>query len=250
MKSLHICFHRIYESEKIDDVSYGQLWISVWRFKLIIKCIQSLGYEFVRPDDSRFRGNEKIATVSFDDGYIDNAIVLSKVADELRIPIGIFVSTGYLLRDTFPTPTDLKVESIDKDKVGGILLTPLDLEKLSRFIWIGSHGHQHLRPVNFRSVQDFRDDLKKSLEILNCVVEPSQLVSAYAIPYGDDYSFETIHFDVARDVGFTSVFSCCFRFPVLGVFPRLGFNEKSILFWLFPLRLLGLSNFLKRQLAG
>ncbi len=155
-----------------------------------VRLLRREGFTFQRLTDSLRSPDERVAVLTFDDGYRDNLVVAAPQLAREGVPATVFVVTGEVSnpapswRNTFPQR--------------GPMLSWDDIGSLRDRGWeIGSHAHRHLRlPLSAESEQ--REAIAMSVESLrrNVGIRPT----SFSYPYGAcDATTERI----VREAGFS-----------------------------------------------
>jgi peptidoglycan/xylan/chitin deacetylase (PgdA/CDA1 family) len=125
--------------------------------------------------------------VTFDDGFETVYSNAWPVLQELQIPATVFVNTAYLDSE-FPFPFDDWGVAY-QDRVPGVTYRPLSMEQCREMIAdglieLGAHTHTH---EDFRErVNEFRDDLQTSVEIVQAQFGHKDVT--FAFPYGSPHA--------------------------------------------------------------
>jgi glycosyltransferase involved in cell wall biosynthesis/peptidoglycan/xylan/chitin deacetylase (PgdA/CDA1 family) len=135
--------------------------------------------------------------VTFDDGYENNLLNAVPVLEELNVPATVFLATAFLDSDR-PFPFDNWAEA-GSTRVSPSSWRPLTTRQCHQLadhplIEIGAHTHTH--GAFSDSVDDFRDDLAKSVEILEDRFHISR--PTFSFPFGVANRHMT---DVAKQTG-------------------------------------------------
>jgi peptidoglycan/xylan/chitin deacetylase (PgdA/CDA1 family) len=144
------------------------------------------------------------AVITFDDGYHNVYRNAWPILKSLNIPATIFIVTGHIGRKE-PFPFD-SWANLHHDAAASEVWSPLRWEECSEMedsglVDIGSHSHSH---ADFRrNPDDFADDLRKSLAMLDQRLAP--LDRPFAFPFGSiSRGFASPLLQArARDVGVT-----------------------------------------------
>lgn len=103
-----------------------------------IRFLKLLGYRFATLKDAVESKDEKVAVITFDDGYLDNFTSGLPVLDRLNVPATVFVITG-------DVGARNRVWEEAGEKLPANFMTWEDLNILVKFGWeIGSHAHSHI----------------------------------------------------------------------------------------------------------
>jgi len=107
---------------------------------------------------------QRLTAITFDDGFHDNLTVALPLLEQFRLPMTLFVTAGFLGRDGYLSPEELR--EISKH--------PL--------ITIGAHGLFH-RHFNRLTEEEARDELVESRRMLESLTRKT--VDLMAWPYGE-----------------------------------------------------------------
>ncbi len=163
---LSIMYHRFEENK------YPSTNIRMNIFLEHIAAIKNNGFEFYNPKlfgeefDSP-KDNKKIL-LTIDDAFLSFYENAWPIIKKNEIPFILFVSTEPIGKKGYMTWDQIK--EIEKEK----------------FAFIGNHSHTHEYLINF-SFADFKDDIKKSIEIFNKNLGYNPIFFSY--PFGE-YSLE------------------------------------------------------------
>lgn len=174
-----LTYHRV-----SDDVPRDPAMLNVTprRFRQQLEGLLRLGYkphrltDLVRLHAETSEFPARAFAVVFDDGFDDLFTNVRPVLNDLRVPVTVFLATGYLdSADPFPFA----------DWPGASSSRPLATDQCEQliadgFVDLGSHTHTH-QDFRHRPIE-FRRDLEKSLQVLEqCfgVVRPT-----FSFPYG------------------------------------------------------------------
>ncbi len=127
-------------------------WLSRWR--RVVPLDETL----------RATARRRLVAITFDDGFRDNLTVALPLLEKFQLPMTLFVTAGFLGRDTYLSETDLR--EISKH--------PL--------VTIGAHGLWH-RHFNRLSTDEARFELTESRRLLAEVT--GKTVDLLAWPYGE-----------------------------------------------------------------
>jgi len=142
-------------------------------------------------------------TISFDDGFKDNATVAAPIIYKKGIPATFFVATGFMgLKGTA-----LKKFTREKLKIDAEAepMTWEDMQRCADYgIEIGSHGVNHR---SFSELSDFdaEQELAESKEAIERCI--SRKVQYVAWPFGTPQHFPARCLDIAQRIGYRAVFS-------------------------------------------
>jgi peptidoglycan/xylan/chitin deacetylase (PgdA/CDA1 family) len=141
-------------------------------YSVNIKCyiefineLQEMNYKFLFAKDfAKYGGSEKVCTITFDDGYKDNLLVLDYMVLN-QIPFTIFITSGFV---------ENKMSSF---------LNVFDIKKLisSNIVEIGSHTvtHCELKSIN---EDDLKNELLSSKNYLSKITGTN--IVSFAYPFG------------------------------------------------------------------
>jgi peptidoglycan/xylan/chitin deacetylase (PgdA/CDA1 family) len=199
-----MCFHNIgkytYPLPARND-------ISVHKFKSIIFSFLRKGYKFVTPEEyfsfEKYNNFSQKLLITFDDGYADQYVIIRDFLKHLQIPALVFIATGYLNR---------KWDSVKGIKIRG--LNESEVKDLTDWGYtLGAHGHKH---KIFQKLSDWRDDLKKAVDILSNLSR--EKISYYSFPFGNHSIFDAIFF---QKIGFKKAFGLGEKF--------IFYNKESVI---------------------
>ncbi len=176
-QKLILAYHSIYSSAPTPK--YRHISLSVEDFKRQLEFVRSLGYKFVRFRDLTNTPRKAVA-VYFDDGFRDVAQNVYPILKKENIPGTIFITTDY----------------IDQKKDANAYLTWSEVESLSNFFEIESHGVSH-RKLNKISLEDAEWEMRESRRII--IEKLGRDVVSFSFPYGRS-SQRLI--DIAKDTGY------------------------------------------------
>ena len=167
---LSIMYHRFEENK------YPSTNIRMDIFLKHINAIKKNEFEFYDPKlfDEQFnesKNNKKIL-LTVDDAFLSFYENAWPILKKNEIPFILFVSTEPIGKRGYMTWEQIK--EIEKEK----------------FAFIGNHSHTHEYLINF-SFTDFKDDIKKSIEIFNKNLGYNPIFFSY--PFGE-YSLEQKNF--------------------------------------------------------
>ena len=182
-----LMYHRI--APKVPDAHAPTINVTPRRFRSQLVGLLKRGYQFwpleklIEHHENNEDVPDKVACVTFDDGFQNVALHAVPVLEELKIHATIFVATGYV-GSSEPFPFDhwgLK----NKEQVPDSAYLPLSLDECrqladSEYITLGAHTHTH-EDFRYRP-EAFEDDLQKCLHFLreNLGIESP----LFAFPYG------------------------------------------------------------------
>jgi peptidoglycan/xylan/chitin deacetylase (PgdA/CDA1 family) len=152
-------------------------------------------YEVVRLEDGvtrlgRAGAAERLVSITFDDGYLDNATVAAPIMQSVGLTAAFFVSTD-MIGSTKPFPHDL-----ERGRAPQPHMTWDDLRHLVTLGFdIGSHTCSHADMGTIPSEQAQRE-LQRSKERLE--TELHQPVRLFAFPYGGRRNMRPQTMDAAR----------------------------------------------------
>lgn len=167
-----------------------KLWVSPSLLRLHVSALRVLGYRFATLSDALSSGEERVAAVTFDDGYADVLEQGLPVLRALGVPATIYVVTGAVGGRAVAFPEEDGTVPAD--------LADWDALRAARDAgWeIGSHAREHRRLARLPAAEQralvagSREDLERAL---------GTRPRAFAYPYGS-YGPETIA--AVRDAGF------------------------------------------------
>jgi peptidoglycan/xylan/chitin deacetylase (PgdA/CDA1 family) len=178
------------------------LMVSEQSFVLQVRRLQARGYEFVRASEFARRlcdGTplERVCALTFDDGSVDNALILPTLLERLRVPATLFVCPGLLGK---PHPW-LAPES------GVRLMNAEELDQVARLelIEIGSHTNQHADMSAATAEQAYREMASSKQALEDRINKP---VQSFAYPYG---YYSPACPAAAERAGYTSAATCGLR---------------------------------------
>lgn len=107
---------------------------------------------------------KKLIAITFDDGYRENLTVALPLLEKYRLPVTLFIVTGFIGRENYLSADEIKF-----------------LAK-HQLVTIGSHSHTH-RYMSSLSQREARCELTESKTILEDIT--NQKIDLFAYPYGD-----------------------------------------------------------------
>lgn len=203
-RSTVLAYHAVGPCAPEDD-PYN-LWVSAAAFRqqmaFLARRRRVVGLDELLAD-APGRGAPRVA-ITFDDAYrclLEHAV---PVLEEHGFPATVFLPTAYLGdRNRWNPPQACDLSIVDADEVR-------DLEQ--RGITFESHGHRHI-DMREADVDDVRDDLQRSREVLEEVV--GRVPRHLAWPFRDGAPAAR---GVAEELGFATAFSI--DLPDAGRFSR------------------------------
>ena len=185
-----LTYHRVLD--RVHGIASPQHNVTPNRLRQQLQGLQARGYEFWSLNQllsaviQRSELHDRIAVITFDDGYESVYLNAFPVLKELKIPATVFVATEFL-DGTGPFPFDDWGTSFHNQipqSCYGPLTSDQCREMLDRqLIEIGAHTHTH---GDFRGQeQQFRLDLDKSVDIVRERFGISDV--SFAFPYGCPY---------------------------------------------------------------
>jgi peptidoglycan/xylan/chitin deacetylase (PgdA/CDA1 family) len=158
-----------------EDAKIRGLFVTPEILSFQIRLLKRLGYRFATLKDALLSHDERIAVITFDDGYADNFTVGLPVLDRHDVPATIFVITGDVGRKG--VVWDEAGENLPADMVTWEMLA-----ELQRKGWeIGSHGHRH---VHF---EEKEAQVQEALICHSVIIIEDKLGTvpiSFAYPYG------------------------------------------------------------------
>lgn len=162
-------------------------------------------------------------SITFDDGYRDNAQVAAPILRSLGLPATFFVTSGFLQSESVPFwDKDLSPQPgwMTWDEVRDLKSQAFD---------IGCHTHSHL-DMGSAPVDQIRDELRQSRAIIEGQIRAP--VRLFAYPFGGRKNITPESRELVREEGFDCCVSCCGginegrldpftlnRLPISGWFP-------------------------------
>lgn len=195
-----VAFHRVNDEQSEDD----GLTCSSARFE-----------EFCRFFSTHFRvvplsqqiaachRNEPMGgtlSITFDDGYRDNAEVAAPILKRLGLPATFFITTGFIESDRVPFwDTDLTRQPgwMSWAQVRGLAQDGFE---------IGCHTHTHI-DMGTASPETVREELGRSRGILEETLQ--RRINLFAYPFGGRENICQASIDIVREEGFDCCMSCC-----------------------------------------
>ncbi len=157
---------------RFNETKYPSTNIQMNIFIAHIEKIQNSGFGFMNPGtlpQKFFKEKlEKEFLLTIDDGYISFYKYAWPYLKKNKIPFIIFISTEAIGKQGYMNWKQIK-----------------EIEK-NDFVYIGNHSHSHDYLVNF-SFDDFRNDIKKSIEIFEKKLGYNPIFFSY--PFGE-WSFD------------------------------------------------------------
>lgn len=185
-----LTYHRVVDL--VSGIAAPEHNVTPARLRHQLEGMQARGYEFWPLDrllTAVRKGSElhdRIAVVTFDDGYESVYLNAFPVLKDLEIPATVFVATKYLDgRDPFffdDWGTDFHTQ-LDQSYYGPLTSDQCHEMLDSQLIEIGAHTHTH---QDFRGKDEtFREDLSTSVEIVRDRFGVSDV--SFAFPFGCPY---------------------------------------------------------------
>jgi peptidoglycan/xylan/chitin deacetylase (PgdA/CDA1 family) len=150
----------------------------------------------------RLQGSEPLGgelSITFDDGYADNAELALGILDRWKLPATFFVSTGFMeSQQQTAWDQEAKVESrwMSWEQIAGLR---------DRGHEIGSHTVSHANLGELQSA-DVASEMRRSIEHLSQRLGVVPL--HFAVPYGRAFNSLGDAVTIARQLGFRSVSLC------------------------------------------
>lgn len=162
----------------------------------------------------------RTASITFDDGYLDNFEIAAPILRELRMPATFFVATDLIGTQNVP--------AWDADR--GVETRWMNWEQLRRLadegFSIESHTCSHL-DMGRAPIAEVRRQLLSSMQILADRLGPSRRMFAY--PFGGQQNITEAARAEVREAGYLSCLSCFGGINATGADPfrlvRMPFNE-------------------------
>ena len=247
-KPIALCFHRVVDDHfKFTGVPSDRLCVTAHDFQSIIEFLQDQSYEFVNAEvfaqSYTINFMEKICTVTFDDGYIDNLNIALPICRNLKVPLSIFYSPAlrlglslswwYDIESVFFNSTysnHLKLKSylllrdslleVSTKSVPSILAQKniksscfkhlyFDInsipDNLGSDLYIYNHTFSHMCLASHS-----QDEIESDLHLFNDFCKDSPFVnqSVFAYPYGHRGSFNPSHISLLKASGIKYAYSC------------------------------------------
>lgn len=188
-RRLHLLFH--HAGPPPAGARKPHLYVTAERLAAHVRTLRRLGYVFTTVTESLAHPAERVACVTFDDGYVDNLAEAGPVLAALDVPATVFVVTAdvggrgvrWIEERGATEPADL--------------LSWEELRTLRERGWeIGSHAHDHRRLARLPAEEQARlvAESSRALET-GLGARPT----AFAYPYGS-YDRDTIA--AVREAGF------------------------------------------------
>jgi len=189
-KGFRVLAYHAVGSEVADDI-YGLFSIEFELFKNHIEILKNYGVDLISIEEKNRNPSNLSISLTFDDGYKDNLLVVAPFLATCSIPFSVFVSTSFTL-----------------EKNDGRYLTPVELKKLSKFpgVTIASHSHNHI-PLAKCSDTTLKEELKSSKQILEDII--GKEVTSISYPFG---SVNKRVSETAKEMGYRKGF--CSRFDI------------------------------------
>lgn len=139
-------------------------------------------------------------SITFDDGYRDNAEVAAPILKRLGLPATFFIATDFIESKRVPFwDTDLMRQPgwMNWAQVRGLARDGFE---------IGCHTHTHI-DLGTASPEIVREELRRSRRILEESLQ--QRISLFAYPFGGRENICQTSIDIVREEGFDCCISCC-----------------------------------------
>lgn len=180
-----------------------------------LTCSSAKFYDFCRFFASRFRvvplseqlracrSNTPMGgtlSITFDDGYRDNAEVAAPILKQLGLPATFFVTTGFIESQQVPFwDHDLPVQP---GWMSWEQVRELDRDGFD----IGCHTHTHI-DMGTATAGAIREELRTSKQILERQL--GKPVTLFAYPFGGPEHIRDQSLEIVREEGFECCMSCC-----------------------------------------
>jgi peptidoglycan/xylan/chitin deacetylase (PgdA/CDA1 family) len=151
------------------------LFISPKLLEFQLSLIQKMGYRFATLKQALANPGEKIAVITFDDGYADNYTAALPVLQKFNAPATVFVITGDV------GGKDVVWSEASEDLPSDILDWK-SLAKLQNQGWeIGSHAHEHIHLARYEE-EEQEATIQRSIREIEKNLGTTPVSFAY--PYG------------------------------------------------------------------
>jgi peptidoglycan/xylan/chitin deacetylase (PgdA/CDA1 family) len=173
-----LMYHSIYEvlQDRVDHFS-----VKLEVFKAHMKYIKSSGIKVVHFGE--LPESESSISITFDDGFKDNLVLVAPIMEKLKLPWTIFMVSDYL------------------DKSSPTFLSESEIIELSKFeyVQIGGHGKTH-SPLARLSIEESKEELLECKLSLEKII--NKKITTMSFPHG---SFTKEIVSQASDLGYTAI---------------------------------------------
>jgi peptidoglycan/xylan/chitin deacetylase (PgdA/CDA1 family)/glycosyltransferase involved in cell wall biosynthesis len=203
-RTVGLCYHSI-------NSAGADLAVEPGMFRSQLLMLKDRGYRFLNFGELVQRllrwgpPRERIACITFDDGYADNLTQAAPILDRLGISATVFVTSGLMIRDAAILDRFRKLTGYPTD-----YLSPAQVQQLARRgIEIGAHTHSHPNLARL-GVDQMREEIVRSKSLISDAAETD--VRTFAFPFGKrniHYTDDTVQ--VVRESGFIGSAAVAFR---------------------------------------
>lgn len=176
-----LMFHHV-SDEFVDTIECCKCKVD--RFKTIIKEIQ-LNYKIISIDDIlTYRGPQKIAVITFDDGCMDAYKNAFPFLIKNRIPFTVYVTNDFIGKDGY----------IGKNEIKSLAS--------NSFVTIGYHTKSHPMLIDVKCLSKEMVEYKNEIEQII-----GRKIEHFAFPYGKLYSIGVRSVLLGRRLGYKTIVS-------------------------------------------
>lgn len=198
-KMVIVTFHRVSDRLKLDGITCTSTTLETFcrYFRNHFKVLP-LSEQIVGARAGRDMGGT--LSITFDDGYRDNAEVAAPILRALGLPATFFVVTGFIGTEYTP-PWDAQI---------GYSPRWMDWSQLRMLrdqgFEIGAHTHRHI-DLGVEDLDSIRSDLTQCRDKLQ--KELQMAAGLFAYPFGGRNNIRPAALELVRDAGFQCCLSSC-----------------------------------------